>query len=1026
MHPLEQVAKRLKGLIIKRPGIAFGLWGEAGIGKTFTTTHLLRESTCKNISLHATASLSNLARALPQPKTLPMWATRILEKLEGNEHLSTEQTTSAFGAVLSGIAPFIIHLEDIHEASSERLEWIQALAKVITRLKSVALIVTSRAQPPEPFEAIRLEKLDFEAIKLLLEQEARSALPLEAVEWIHTKAAGNPLFTLEFFKLLARQGFVWNDGHKWRWRVPGQAMIPTTVEALVERAIAEACRSELDRQTLEAKSYLESLLPNLKLTFETWAKVMDVNVDTLKSTRIHLQSRGVLNETGFVHPLFLEMSFKSLSIQVRQILARRALEVFLLEEVGVLIEDAQLGADRSRKLLLKIAQNSNASGHWLALAMNYASGEERFQLALEAAQKLAHSDIQKAEHLYRLVLQENMNDDLMLEFISFLSPRHYTEAKNLFDRLPESVRNAKQGLVVCIALMSLANDQIGIITLWQKLGAGSNLEPDLLVHVIFALKALTRFDEAIELASQILQRDDLTPWQRARVLNRQSTAYSESNRYTQALDLIEQILELLKVHNLPGQEVILYDKALNHKQLGDLGKAKQNIEQGLAIAIKVGRTDQIMLLRSFLGSMHLEFGEYEIAEEMLLESYEYLVRKPPNLYLADTLHNLIELYVGWTDHSSNGLLAQKYTRLALECGAKLNLPVYLAATQAYASFAELTYGSAERALELALNALAWQVQGDKFLGFWFPTWLQAKASAKLGASKQAQELLEQVVNALKQMGRTFEVNLVSLDLFRLQNNIVAAKEYLQWFRDRGYLNAVNASLRLFPEFDDTVQQKKVRVAVQFQVLGTLQISQDEITSSIKGQKRKELLILLLETRVTGKSELTRLELFDAIYPDEDEDRAASSLKELIRSTRANLGTEAIQTTQNGYALGQVTSDVEEFLKTGDSSLWRGSYVQGLEITSSEAVRELLELALQNCIQNLLETDAKEAARVSRFLLELNLYDLEILRLCIQAFKASDNYKTLGRIYMEARERLNNVGESLPERWQDFLEISIPA
>ena len=173
--------------------------------------------------------------------------------------------------------------------------------------------------------------------------------------------------------------------------------------------------------------------------------------------------------------------------------------------------------------------------------------------------------------------------------------------------------------------------------------------------------------------------------------------------------------------------------------------------------------------------------------------------------------------------------------------------------------------------------------------------------------------------------------------------------------------------------------------------------------------------MLLEARVTGKSELSRLELFDALYPNEPEDRAASSLKELIRDTRANLGADVIQTTQNGYALGQVTTDVEEFFKTGDSSLWRGGYLQNLEISSLETVRESLELALQTCTEKLLETDAKEAARVSRFLLEMNLYDLEHLRLSLRAFKASQNYKTLGRVYTEARRRSRNSPWRHPPR-----------
>ena len=147
----------------------------------------------------------------------------------------------------------------------------------------------------------------------------------------------------------------------------------------------------------------------------------------------------------------------------------------------------------------------------------------------------------------------------------------------------------------------------------------------------------------------------------------------------------------------------------------------------------------------------------------------------------------------------------------------------------------------------------------------------------------------------------------------------------------------------------------------------------------------------------------------------------SSLRELVRATRANLGVDAIRTTQNGYALGAITSDVETFLRTADSSLWRGAYLRGFEMMSLEDVCDSLELALQTCIHKLLETNPAEAARVSKILLEMNPYSLEILHLNLQAFKASGNHRSLGRIYLEARMRLQEVGEALPERWQDFFE-----
>ena len=227
-----RIAKRLTGLIAKRPGLVVGLWGEPGIGKTHTVKGLLRETPCRNLSLHATTSPTDLARALPKPTKLAVWAERTLERTVKREHVEISTLTDAIGAILSGLAPFVLHLEDLHEASPTQLEFVQALAKIIPRLKGVGLIVTSREQPPTGFEAVRLEPFSSQAMQVMLKAEVSADLPSEALEWIQARAAGNPLFSLEFFRYLSRQGFVWSDGQKWRWRTPSLEIMPVSVEAL--------------------------------------------------------------------------------------------------------------------------------------------------------------------------------------------------------------------------------------------------------------------------------------------------------------------------------------------------------------------------------------------------------------------------------------------------------------------------------------------------------------------------------------------------------------------------------------------------------------------------------------------------------------------------------------------------------------------------------------------------------------------------------------------------------------------------
>ncbi|MDX2008126.1 MAG: hypothetical protein SFU83_23020 [Meiothermus sp.] len=139
----------------------------------------------------------------------------------------------------------------------------------------------------------------------------------------------------------------------------------------------------------------------------------------------------------------------------------------------------------------------------------------------------------------------------------------------------------------------------------------------------------------------------------------------------------------------------------------------------------------------------------------------------------------------------------------------------------------------------------------------------------------------------------------------------------------------------------------------------------------------------------------------------------------MSSLRESLGEAAIQTTGSGYMLGAVVSDAEAFLHSGDLSLWRGMYLEGLSLEST--VADSLYLSLKLRAEAELITDPKEAARLGRILLEADPYSLDYLHLCLSAYKAADNYKTIGRLYDQARERMKEVGEALPPQWTEFVQ-----
>jgi hypothetical protein len=206
--------------------------------------------------------------------------------------------------------------------------------------------------------------------------------------------------------------------------------------------------------------------------------------------------------------------------------------------------------------------------------------------------------------------------------------------------------------------------------------------------------------------------------------------------------------------------------------------------------------------------------------------------------------------------------------------------------------------------------------------------------------------------------------------------------------------------------------------VQIQVLGTFSLKKNNQVINIRGRKRLEFLVYLLETRVAGRTEASSSELIETFYPELLDTDAKASLKQLVYLLRQQLGSTVIQSTLNGYALENVSSDIEAFFETGDAQLMRGKYLTGMGEGRIPSVREALVHALQAKVEMLSTTDANEAGRLGKILLEMETYDLDALELTLRALTATlENPK---RLYQKMRERFLEVGERLPETILEFL------
>ncbi len=862
---------------------------------------------------------------MAKPKKLASWAEHTLARLAKNEAVEAATILDAFGATFAGLAPFVLHLEDSHEADQERTSFIQELAKAVLRSKGVGLVVTSRKETAEPFTPIKLAPLSRQEVETLLGRELKSTLPNEALEFIYNKAAGNPLYTLEYLRYLTRQGFLWNDGKSWHWRKPEHSAMPATIEALIEGLIHRAGAEPLHKYVLESKA----LLP-LQASNELWWKTARVNEAELQTATTELSLQGLFRDRDFAHPLFREVTLKTLTSERKQHLARRAINALESEpaQAAIFIEDARLEPEKTLSLLKHAAaqtkeHNEIEAAKFLAKAAPYASGEEKSKLALEAATALQYHDIPAALALVERLLREEPDniEALYLGTLFYAREARQIKAEQFFALLPRHERDSTRGIETLLEMKFLLNKYHDFLALWEQYQhLQTTLDITVIRRAVYIIAGQSNVDEAITLALATLERPDLTEKQRVSLLNPLAIAYSLANQHAQAEAIYDELVAMPS-HLLAGKglRIILHNRAWTRKVSGRYLEARQDALENYRLASEVGDGFSVGKALTLLGELALELGDYEQAESYLSDSLTLVRQRDLNLFVVDAEGATSLLYQAWSAPHS-GILALRHARAALEVARKVEYTPSLMEALFCASFAETTYGSAAKALELA-DELALLAQGNSIpLGLYYGAWAKAKVLGLLGQSDEATSLLQQAYTIAEQINHEVNKHKIGLELDRLNKNVASARTRMHWFEERGLLNGVNIANRYFPELANTKETPKQPVStVRLEVLGSLQARGDKLTP-IRGRKRQELLALLLEARLSGRSEVSRLTLLDTLYSNEDELKATASLKSVVHTLRDSLGENAITTTNNGYALGECSSDAELFLQTGDITL----------------------------------------------------------------------------------------------------------
>jgi tetratricopeptide (TPR) repeat protein len=1023
---IGRVARALGAVVSRRVSVTIVLCGEPGIGKTHVARAVLEAVPCQWVSLHATIGTSDMIRALPQSKGLPSWASALLER---GETLEVKALVQMLVAILTTSAPCVLHLEDAHEADTERLELIRSLAHAVTRTRGVGLLISSRAPLNAPFVDHCLEPLTLPEVSALLEGELKGEIPRDGLEWVFERTRGNPLFALEFTRYLRRQGFLWSDGVHWHWREPPQQFMPITIESLIAQMIAHACTDNATRLVLETSALIPHSVRDASALL---AALTNLDASALTRTVRALEARGLLREgLVFVHPLFREVIARDIPPDRRRAHARAALRALEAdpEAAVTFADDADLDANALRGLLERAALASESAGRteragrWLERAVGVASGVERGRLAYRAAAHLRHTDKPAYVNLLTVTLEADpTNTQAIIDLASqYAASSRTSDVQRVLKRLPRDATTQAEWTHSLIRLRFNARDFVEVLRLWD---AHPELHVDppapLVYQIAFARMERNDPSGADTLATTALQRSDLTLNHRARLLEARGLARRLTGDLISArTDMDEAVRLAREAHEPVNLASALHNRQVVLEMLGLLPEMVADLREAMTLYRDAGFTMKYASSLTQLGATLTQTAQYEEAELKLLEAHGLLTQFESSNFLLITETSMCELYLVWRPPHAPSLM-QKYAQYALERSKTLQ-PRHEALALLNASRVATGTGDPKRGLELATGALE------------IPQLVpEVYASGSL-AQAFALETLERPAQALETLerGRTgaygLVLRLIELEVARLREDSAALDVQLEWFRARNFVTVVTETERRASRRTTTPTSAPPssleggsKATVRLNVLGPITLERDAQSIPTRARKRLELLAFLLEARVAGRAEATVLEMIDALYPAEPEGDAKNTLKQQVYLLRSSLGADSIISTPHGYALGKVSSDAEDFLAGSDPNLWRGAYLGGLIESWYPSVREALTLSLHSRISLLIPTDPHLAARLCAILNEMEPYDAEILRLCLRTLEATGEARTARRVFLEGRARLLEVGEVVPERLEDFL------
>jgi len=457
----------------KGKGTTVFISGEAGSGKTRLINEFLKITKRREITILSGWCLSNAAlpyfpfieafspnmssredgAIVSQQLSIRSWLSEAYstEKLEKNKITAPQVwRDQAFASVtrellfMSSVKPLILVLEDMHWADSASLALLHYISRALVNEK-ILVLVTFRSEElgrdaerrPHPldetiqlmgreglFKEIKLANLDQDCVRRIAESMLGSKVNRELVEKLSEESRGNPLFVVEFLRMLSERGSLLREQDQWRLSVD-KLGIPSKVKEIILRRIG-ALRPD-QRRVLDVASVIgDKFNPDLigGVLSKDRLEILEVLNDVLKSTSM---VRVEENLYRFDHAKSREVLYEEISLPLKR---------GYHERIAEQIENASKNAKEVSlsDLAYHYAQAGNkekslkyalAAGRDAVARFSNAEAIEHFKYVLESVANLEELTVE------RNVALEGLGD-------AYAANCMYAEAIKTFEQLAES------------------------------------------------------------------------------------------------------------------------------------------------------------------------------------------------------------------------------------------------------------------------------------------------------------------------------------------------------------------------------------------------------------------------------------------------------------------------------------------------------------------------------------------------------------------------------------------------------------